>query len=156
MNIYLTRTSVKSAFVRTQNRHFEYIKVPYKNAQTAWERARARTHIHTHTHTHTYIYTYIYIYIYIENELFLSTAVQRRQHVDAVGPHVSFSGLVIVFVCDILKILVGASKFVMGILRPLAPPCLGPSLNHLFPYFSQFVIHKYHHSEGHNILNTIL
>ena len=148
MNIYLTRTSVKSAFVRTQNRHFDYIKVPYKNAQTAWERARARAHTHTQTHTYTHMY--------IENELFLSTAVQRRQHVDAVGPHVSFSGLVIVFVCDILKILVGASKFVMGILRPLAPPCLGPSLNHLFPYFSQFVIHKYHHSEGHNILNTIL
>jgi len=148
VNIYLTRTSVKSAFVRTQNRHFDYIKVPYKNAQTAWERARARAHTHTQTHTYTHMY--------IENELFLSTAVQRRQHVDVVGPHVSFSGLVIVFVCDILKILVGASKFVMGILRPLAPPCLGPSLNHLFPYFSQFVIHKYHHSEGHNILNTIL
>ena len=84
--------------------------------------------------------------------MFLSTAVQQRQHVDAVGAHFSFSGLVNMVVCDILKKLVGASKFEKGVLHPLAPPCLGFSLNRLFPYISQFVIHRYHHSEGHNIL----
>jgi hypothetical protein len=72
--------------------------------------------------------------------------------VDAVGAQFSFSGLANMVVCDILKILVGASKFEMVVLRPLAPPCLGLSLNRLFPYFSQFVIHRYNHSEGHKIL----
>jgi len=40
-------------------------------------------------------------------------------------------------------------------LHLLAPPCLGSSLNRFFPYFSQFVIHSYHHSERHKILKTI-
>jgi hypothetical protein len=95
------------------------------------------------------------MYKYIENELFLSMAVQHRQHVGVAGPHVSLSGLVNMFVCDILKIVVSVCKFVMGVLHLLAPPCLGPSLNRFFPYFSQFVIHRYHHSERHKILNTI-
>jgi len=82
-------------------------------------------------------------------------AVQHREHVGAVGPHVSFSRLVNMFDYYILKIRVGVSKFAMGVLRPLTPPCLGPSLNRFFPYFSQFVIHRSHHSERHKIFKHL-
>jgi len=45
--------------------------------------------------------TYKYIF---ENKLFPATAVQLRQHVEAVGCRASFSGLMSTFVFDILRI----------------------------------------------------
>jgi hypothetical protein len=46
---------------------------------------------------------YIYIFFF-ENKLFPNTAVQQRQHVDAVVSPLFFSGLISVFFFDILQI----------------------------------------------------
>jgi hypothetical protein len=64
------------------------------------------------------LYTHI-----LENELFPTTTVQQRQHVDAVRV-ARFSWLVSMFVFDIFKFLVGASRFVVGTLHTLALPWL--------------------------------
>jgi len=45
----------------------------------------------------------MYIMLFIENELFPTKAVSHRQHVDAVGSRTVFSGLISVFVSDILQ-----------------------------------------------------
>ena len=87
------------------------------------------TYIHTNTHRHKrahirvyiyiYIYVYVCVYIYIfififENELFPTTAVQQRQHVDAVGCGTFFSGLISMFVFDILQIPSGCNQIYSG------------------------------------------
>jgi hypothetical protein len=51
----------------------------------------------------SFLHIYIYIYIFL-NELCPTTAVQQRQHVDAVGYRKFFSGLVSIFIFDILQV----------------------------------------------------
>lgn len=54
------------------------------------------------------------IFILFENELCPATAVQLRQLMDTVGCHTFYSSMISMFVFDILQLLVGASRFVMG------------------------------------------
>jgi hypothetical protein len=60
-----------------------------------------------------------------ENEFFPTMAVQQAQHVNAVECRTFFNGLIIIYVCNILQIVV-APRFVVGILHLLANPNYGP------------------------------
>ena len=63
---------------------------------------------------------YTYIAYLVENLLFPTTAVQQRQHVDAVGIRTVFSRLISVFVFNVLYIPTGCIKLVVGALRPFS------------------------------------
>ena len=57
-----------------------------------------------------------------ENKLFLAMAVQHKQHVDAVGCHAFFRGLISMFVFGIVKILNGCIQDHRGCIAPTPPP----------------------------------
>ena len=97
ITLYYVCTSAKGAVVRTQNQHCNY------KMRSITLRTTFCTHKHTHIHTRI-----------SENQFFPTTAVQQRQHVDAVGCHTCFSGLAYLF-SIFWKLQVGA-------LHPLAPP----------------------------------
>lgn len=56
---------------------------------------------------------------------------QQRQHMDAAGCHMSFSGLISMFVFDVLQILAGDSRFAVGLVHytHLHPPDYWPGSN---------------------------
>jgi hypothetical protein len=63
----------------------------------------------------------LHIHNVLQNELFPTTAVQQRQHVDAVGYRKSFKGLITMFVFDILQSPVRCIQIYSGALHPIAP-----------------------------------
>jgi hypothetical protein len=71
----------------------------------------------------TTLYKTSFTYIHFENELFPTMAGQQRQHVDAIGCRTSFSGLISMFVFDILQIPGGCIQICRRfIAAPLHPP----------------------------------
>ena len=83
--------------------------------------SHTRTSTHTHTHTHTHIYIYIYIKI-LQTKLFANTAVQNGQMWVRQGVcRTFFSGLIYIFVLDILLIPGGCIR--IGLDAASAPIC---------------------------------
>jgi len=76
---------------------------------------------YTYTHMYRlYVHKTYSVYIYtFENEFFPTTTVQQRQQVDAVGCPTLIS-------FGILQNLVGADRFVLDELHPLASLAQGP------------------------------
>ena len=63
-----------------------------------------------------------------ENELFPATALQQRQCVDAVGCRTYSSGMISMFVSDILQIPAGCIQICNGCICTPLPP-YGPARN---------------------------
>ena len=68
-----------------------------------------------------------------ENDSFPSTALQHRQHVYMVGCHVSFGGLISMFVFDILQIPSGCIQICRGC-TALRCTSLATDLLRILPY----------------------
>ena len=115
--IYYVYISVKSTFVRPQNQHFRYVM-------------------------HSVTFHKTYTYISFLNEFGPSTAVQQRQHVDAVRCRTFFSGVISMSVFHILQIPTRRIQFCRAC---IAPTCthpgygalLQPTLSHNCIYSSK-------------------
>ena len=100
INIYYVYISVKSTFSGPQNQHFKYILRPITSQKT------------------------YRVYVHIWKWVFPAATVQQRQHADAVGRGSFSVGRTERFSLIFCKLLVGAPRFVVDVLQPLATPWL--------------------------------
>ena len=89
--MYYVYIVVKAPLWGPQNKHIKYTTRCITLHRTCC--------MYIHTYMHTYIHTYIHTFF--ENELRPTTAVQQRQHMDAVGCHTCFSVLISMSVFNI-------------------------------------------------------